>query len=880
MNALFAVLLLIVTATGQPARVVFQPADGGKSDLPNLLRDGGFETADPETATWRPYGGGFSIEASIVHGGRRSIRCRAFDDRSTLGATTKIDLVQQSPRTVVIEAWTRAEGVTSAPSAEYSLYADLTFSDGTRQWGQFAACPTDAGGWRRVVLVLRPDRPIASVDLYCLFRNLRGTVWFDDVAVRRTEPGQGPVFDGEFGTFPTTQPDGGDPFASPLSPCFVLIQLHDPAGPVLAPPLRPSPPATAAADQPRDRVATFDLAGQSLRGRVIASAAARSSGAWGVLVVEIENDSPDPRPATVFLGRRFDARGGWWWDDGVRRRRIEAEGEYVNVVDVGAGKTRTLSRYPLAVVATERDSLALAPGRTIGPPAPTLARFAYHAGRQLLYAAFDVVLPAAGDSSPGRTQCVVQFRHGPARGFREAWAEAAPFSPPRRVPPGRIGLWMPFAAISRIERPEDFGFAFKEGIDDLEYDNAHGLLTFRYVEPQSFWLKLPPDAPRDAAACVAALRAAARDSEYPQHAEAAAALASACKSADGRFYVWPRREPWCDGAVFALNPAPTVPGEPTKARLNFDPPAAERYFADGVDGEYLDSLDGWADVLNFDSQHLSRAGAPLAFDPDTKRPCLLNAFSIWEYAAWLRARLDERGKLLMANYCPTRFWWMAPLFDVMGQETNWKVDGRWSPMSDAELWHRRALSGPRPYCLLMNTDFDRWTLDDTRRYMLRCAAYGILPGFFSRDAATRQYFETPALYNRDRPLFRQIVPLIREIAEAGWQPLPRGRAALETVRLERFGDDGPGPMFWTIHNSSDGPVRSEIEIELPAASLPPAGAVQLIELGSGRRVRIPLPPASRRGAPLRLELSLTAWDTQVIRCDAASPAATGPASEE
>jgi hypothetical protein len=135
--------------------------------------------------------------------------------------------------------------------------------------------------------------------------------------------------------------------------------------------------------------------------------------------------------------------------------------------------------------------------------------------------------------------------------------------------------------------------------------------------------------------------------------------------------------------------------------------------------------------------------------------------------------------------------------DVMGTETNWNPGGKWRPMSDEELIYRRVMCGPKPYCFLMNTNFEKWPYELTEKYMKRCLAYGMFPGFFSADASAKHYFSQPALYDRDRPLFKKYVPLIRRVAEAGWQPVPRGRAANPKVYVEQWGE-----KYLTLFNDS------------------------------------------------------------------------------
>jgi hypothetical protein len=49
----------------------------------------------------------------------------------------------------------------------------------------------------------------------------------------------------------------------------------------------------------------------------------------------------------------------------------------------------------------------------------------------------------------------------------------------------------------------------------------------------------------------------------------------------------------------------------------------------------------------------------------------------------------------------------------------------------------RSMSGAKPYLLLMNTDYDRFTPDLVEKYFQRCLFYGMWPGFFSHNAADR-----------------------------------------------------------------------------------------------------------------------------------------------
>jgi hypothetical protein len=159
--------------------------------------------------------------------------------------------------------------------------------------------------------------------------------------------------------------------------------------------------------------------------------------------------------------------------------------------------------------------------------------------------------------------------------------------------------------------------------------------------------------------------------------------------------------------------------------------------------------------------------------------------------------VHDLNKLMMANGTPSSLCWLAPNLDVMGTETDWNPGGQWRPMGDEELLYRRALCRGKPYCFLMNTEFTRLSHERVEKYMQRCLAYGMFPGFFSANAATGPYFERPELFERDRTLFRKFVPLCKLVAEAGWEPVTRARASEETIHVERFGEN-----YLTVFNDS------------------------------------------------------------------------------
>ena len=543
--------------------------------------------------------------------------------------------------------------------------------------------------------------------------------------------------------------------------------------------------------------------------------------------------------------------------------------ESVNLTPTHAGATGSLSLYPFGCVTGGRRGRAL----SIPPDLrPRISRIGYHAPTHLLYVAFDLSLPARSDATTRApvTVAVAAYAVAPAWGFRDAAAtyyRLFPAAFARRAAPD--GIWMPFTDPSKVEDVADFGVAYHEGDNSVARDDALGILSLHYTEPMTYWQPLAASVPRTYEAALAALRADAAGTDAKKRRWAQAVLTSGSKDESGRFNVEFQNKPWANGAVWVLNPNPKMPhrpGEWTKARLNFGDTERARYApgaAGGVlDGEYLDSLEGWADHLDFRPESLRATGLPLTFSTDSLRPALPTWFSVYEYAAALSGELHGRRKLLFANTALARFSAFALVLDVMGIETNWGTSADFRPDSDAVFNFRRTMSYHKPYLLLQNNDYDQFGYDAVERYFQRCLFYGVFPSMFSANAADHAYWETPRWYNRDRPLFRKYIPAIQRLSRAGWEPVTYGRSDSAAVFVERFGRND-----LTVCNTGKDDVQATITIQLPllgpgkspvvadgmtglalSAERTPSGLAVPVTLRAGE-TRV-LHIGSRRGAPV------------------------------
>jgi hypothetical protein len=152
----------------------------------------------------------------------------------------------------------------------------------------------------------------------------------------------------------------------------------------------------------------------------------------------------------------------------------------------------------------------------------------------------------------------------------------------------------------------------------------------------------------------------------------------------------------------------------------------------------------------------------------------------------------------------------AAYIDVPGTEMEWITGNRitdrpgfWGPPSDGDLLLMRAFTGTKPYLLLMNARFEFMDARVTERYFLYSLFYGMFPGFFSHNASSStHYFRNPEWYNRDRNLFRRYLPLIKDVADAGWRPEILARVSDPDVLVERYGPGDEGVTFFTLRNVS------------------------------------------------------------------------------
>jgi hypothetical protein len=856
---LLSILLLLATTLAAPAAPVMRVLNTARAGTP-LLQNGGFEDVrGGQPASWRSWGKGFRLAPGEGRAGSAAaIVCERGEGDGEFGASQTLTLDRTNVAPLVIRGWSKAEAITGSPDSGYSLYADIVYADGTPLWGQTANFRCGTHDWERREFVLLPDKPIKTLTLHCLFRGHTGKVWFDDVSLEEIATPAGAVmFQGV--------PVEARRAPVQISRLWDVRQRTEIKGETMA--TRDGLELTLSNMSIVSlRVNSEELAAGSAAGFLARDFAANSdvfaftNGACEELGLRLEGHLADAANHLVFAGRVTDTTGrdravtllfalpidatGWQWGDDVRQSRvIGGDGEFAGTVNLHSGANGKMSRYPLAAIWNERTGLALA----LDMDHPAQYRLVYHAGTKQFFIAYDFGLAKETAKFPSSTDFrFVLFRFDPRWGFRAALQKFYDIFPQqftKRVK--REGVWMPFTDIAKVPDFEDFGFAFQEGAPNVAFDDRHGIASFVYVEPMSYWLALPPEAPRTYDSAMAVVRkdlTGARGKEKQQMA--AATLASGIHNADGRFPLYLVKAPWCDGGVFTLNPNPHLPAGAeypfTKASVMRDAIAAA--FAKnrpatnapgaGLDGVYFDSFEMSATELNSRREHFQAAGVPLVFDRDA-RPCQLMVFNTWEFARDIAAEMHAQGRFTFANAVLWNYSFPAPLMDVLGTEVNWLHQGAYQPDSDAVMNFRRALCHQKPYCLLLNTDYEKFTPAFVERYFQRCLFYGVWPGFFDQEAASKDPYwaSSKRWYDRDRATFKKFIPLLQRVTAVGWQPITAATCDDPKLWLERFGDAASGKFLLTAVNDTTQPQEGVVELDrdLPRAQR----EVRVVELLSG-----------------------------------------------
>jgi len=750
-----------------------------------------------------PYKSGKVVETNDEQGVCWTMEAPDADSDRWSAVSWNVTLDQKEPLPIMISGASRNLTAPVAGSGgDYSLYVDAQYADGTPQWGIKAEFD-GSKEWKTESCRFVPSKPIKRLTFYCLFRLKKGSVQFRMPTLRQGDPGKV----GEFFQF-----DGTSVFHSPkdVKPAETQVQtprfyLRDVAADSDWHRMEAGADGVYTASFAADGQKEFELKWDSKaaeNGAFFDSAKIKSLKAADRCVTFIA-----AIPVSGEMTKYFDALDSSKpieWDEVSQGHATKA----------GMGR---LNRFPIQGVGNDSAEQWLG----IDPDFPAIYRTFYNRVTKELCVAYDLGFV------PGNDEWELRFcRFTQASGgLRGAWSRYMAFYPEAfKVRMKKMGVWMPFAKISEVPNHEDFGFMFKEGDDEIAWDDEHNYLTFRYTEPTTWWMSLKlPEKPEGEALSRQEIMDLGVAEVHRLVEKKATAYALAWENSVmydenqqpfGRFL----DTPWCKGIVWSVCDAPGVKS-PSTCEVQWSAAYQEKAYGTkraendftGVDGEYIDSSECYVTIeLNFRRDHLTSVKTPLTFSEREKKPAIYRGLTSFEYVRELAGKVHASNRLMMANSTPGSLSWLAPVLDVMGTETDWNRNG-WNPMSVKDLQYRRMMCGKKPYCFLMNTNFTKFTYECSEKFMQRSLAFGMFPGYFSADASTGHYFRNPALYERDRPLFKKYIPLCKLVAEAGWEAETGVSVSRKELLVERFGNPATngGVYYVTVFNPTSAPVPVE-----------------------------------------------------------------------
>jgi hypothetical protein len=146
----------------------------------------------------------------------------------------------------------------------------------------------------------------------------------------------------------------------------------------------------------------------------------------------------------------------------------------------------------------------------------------------------------------------------------------------------------------------------------------------------------------------------------------------------------------------------------------------------------------------------------------------------------------------------------------------------------------RTLLATKPYSPLLNTRFEKLPATFMTDYFHRSAVWGIFPSFFNGDYfeegvwKTARFFDIPELCERVRPLYKQFIPILRRMHNAGWEPVTLARTQTPDMQIERYGPGQGQETLLAVFNAGKTAVEAKLSIDATALKLPATATAALL----------------------------------------------------
>jgi hypothetical protein len=333
---------------------------------------------------------------------------------------------------------------------------------------------------------------------------------------------------------------------------------------------------------------------------------------------------------------------------------------------------------------------------------------------------------------------------------------------------------------------------------------------------------------------------------------AQATVNSSPLSETGQYQVRARPSFWYNQRiqVFPTLPDPDIPApsrisvlrqyEGTDSQL-----ATKTQYGQPVQGFFLDGLsEVFTTLENYSKALWTYADFPLTYSERTLLPVQHEGMAMAEWVKWISDQARARGMMTFASATRNFAGLGIGPVDATGGEAPHGAE-TWS-----NAYARRFFIGPKRLWSQLYTVYDEATdgAPGIQKYLRQALALGYFPGF------NGSYWAAPAAYERDRPLFKTYLPIIKAEWIAGWQPVTRAHSSEPLVYLERFGPTSAHLYLSAIHTGAGGPAT--ITLDLDDLGIADGS---LTELVSGATI-----PTTLSNGRLVFSTSFLAGETQVF----------------
>ncbi|MBR4416804.1 MAG: hypothetical protein IKS67_08540, partial [Victivallales bacterium] len=372
-----------------------------------------------ETVEWRAWEDGYvaTDEGFVCDNGN--------DAKLRRGLGKLIVLNQKRPLAIRVTAESKAENASRGDESNYSLYLDISYIDGTNDWGVKSPFTQGTHDWEEKEVVFMPAKPIESISCWLLFRNHTGKVWFRNLKFYQAPFNPDSAsFDGTAVINVTPQPTAFKQWGGWI--------LRD---------VKQNTPFMTVAKSP-------DAQSGNALGIDFKLESSYSDDAKFKTAILTAPDLKEDRILHLAYVQTLP-EGDWQWLPFARNPKRTTSGEYMFASNTGCGAGHN-STQPIAAVADGENGMAI--GMDLNTPAH--GRSVYNADTRELFVAFDIALTPENNTA---TVKVFQFNFNNKKGLRSAFAKLYTVYPEAfKVRIKKQGLWMAFANISEVEGFEDF----------------------------------------------------------------------------------------------------------------------------------------------------------------------------------------------------------------------------------------------------------------------------------------------------------------------------------------------------------------------------------------------------------------------------------------